>query len=73
MLTPGYGTSSGVPGPEVSTPKRSDLKNWSRLEFVTWSKRGVRPSYIFACVSAPLGGGTPPYWPEGMMLSAVRA
>ena len=69
----GADTLSGVAGPSVATPKRSDLKYWVRSAPVTWSKSGVSPSYICAWSSAPAGGGTPPYWPEGMMLSDVWA
>ena len=71
MVTPGRGTFSVVPGPAVEMPYFSDLKYWVRSELVTLSNSGVRPSYMSAWVSAPDGGGTVPYWPEGMMLRAV--
>ena len=61
-----------VPGPSVDDAELLGLEVLvCRSALVTWSNSGVRPSYISACVSAPGGGGTVPYWPEGMMLSAV--
>jgi len=44
-----------------------------RSSLVTWSKSGVSASYMRACSSAPAGGGTDPYWPDGMMLLATEA
>src|SRR5690242_13467325 len=40
---------------------------------LTWLNSGVSASYILACVSAPGGTGSPPNWPDGMMLRAVAA
>src|SRR5205807_346848 len=54
-------------------PNRSDLKYVVRSLGVTAPNRGVSPSYIFACVSAPAGTGRSPYCPDGMMLSAWPA
>ena len=72
-VTPARGSGSTVPGPSSPSPKCSDLNLVRRSLGVTWSKSGVSASYISACWSAPAGGGTAPYWPDGMMLRAVAA
>jgi hypothetical protein len=54
-------------------PKRSGLNVRRNSALVTLSNSGVSASYILACASAPAGGGTAPYWPEGTMSSAVSA
>ncbi len=73
IVTPARGTTSGVAGPSGPTPKPSDLKSDCRSASVTLLNSGVSASYMSACWSAPAGGGTDPYWPEGMMLRAVAA
>jgi hypothetical protein len=49
------------------------LKNRLRSRGETRSNSGVSASYIRAWRSASGRTGTPPYWPDGMMFSAVRA
>ena len=73
IVTPGRGTGSTVPGPSSPRPKFADLNLVCRSAAVTWSNSGVSASYISAWASAPGGGGTAPYWPDGMMLRAVAA
>ncbi len=73
MRSPLRRTFSRVSGPCPFVPSRSDLKKRLRSPGETWSNSGVRPSYICAWSSASGTTGTPPYWPDGMMLSAVRA
>jgi hypothetical protein len=73
MRTPARGMRSARHGHWPAVPKRSDLKVRRSSAFVTLSNSGVSASYIRAWVSAPGGGGTAPYWPEGTMFSAVAA
>jgi hypothetical protein len=71
--TPACGTGSVRFGGGPFTNSASDLKYLSRSGAVTLSNSGVSPSYILAWRSAPGGGGTEPYWPDGITLRAKPA
>ena len=67
---PRHGSRS-CSGSRVVDAEALGLEVGGQVGVVTWSNSGVSPSYISAWWSAPAATGTPPYWPEGMMLSAV--
>ena len=65
--------STRARAPSAPTPKRSDLKSACSVvvgDLVEAAASARRTSC--ACVSAPAGTGTPPSWPDGMMLQRGR-